>query len=28
MMPSRHVLTHVWVSTTPLFSLPPLLCTS
>jgi len=28
MMPSRYVLTHVWVSTRPLFSLPPLLCTS
>jgi predicted TIM-barrel fold metal-dependent hydrolase len=28
MMPSRHVLTHVWVSTTPRFSLPPLRCTS
>jgi uncharacterized protein len=28
MMPSRYMLTHVWVSTTPLFSLPPLLCTS
>src|SRR6185312_12526085 len=25
---SRYVLTHVWVSTRPLFSLPPTLCAS